>query len=157
MHSFKNKSKRPVDALAVKKVSDWLTHSLKSRDASASKKTLAFLKVFHSVYRTWGKDGAIRGENISSVWFQNGKRLIRFVNCCGVVLNNDCIFVSWCRDSWMFGMMITMNNMKITFESSTSQNILASIWRHFYIFSKFLPFRLKINSQSICVHLHQHF
>ena len=89
-------------------------------------------------------------------WFQNGERLIRFINCCGVVLNNDCIFVSWCRDSWMFGMMITMNNMKITFESSTSQNILASIWRHFNIFSKFLPFRFKINSQSICVHLYQH-
>ena len=32
-----NNSERPVDALAVKKMNDWLTHSLKSRDASASK------------------------------------------------------------------------------------------------------------------------
>ena len=31
-------SERPVDALAVKKVNYSLTHSLKSRDASASKK-----------------------------------------------------------------------------------------------------------------------
>ena len=35
---WKNNSERPVDALAVKKMNDWLTHNLKSRDASASKK-----------------------------------------------------------------------------------------------------------------------
>ena len=34
---FLNNSERPVDALAVKKVTDSLTHNLKSRDASASK------------------------------------------------------------------------------------------------------------------------
>ena len=37
-------SERPVDALAVKKVTDWLTHNLKSRDASASKKDLRLVK-----------------------------------------------------------------------------------------------------------------
>ena len=31
-----NKSERPVDALAVKKITHWLTDNLKSRDASAS-------------------------------------------------------------------------------------------------------------------------
>ena len=35
---IKNNSERPVDALDVKKMNDWLTHNLKSRDASASKK-----------------------------------------------------------------------------------------------------------------------
>ena len=35
-----NNSERPVDALAVKNVNYWLTDSLKSRDASASKKHL---------------------------------------------------------------------------------------------------------------------
>ena len=33
-----NNSERPVDALAVKNINDSLTHNLKSRDASASKK-----------------------------------------------------------------------------------------------------------------------
>ena len=36
---MKNKSERPVDALPVKNVNYSLTHSLKSRDASASKNT----------------------------------------------------------------------------------------------------------------------
>ena len=36
---YKNNSERTIDALDVKKVTDSLTHSLKSRDASASKKT----------------------------------------------------------------------------------------------------------------------
>ena len=44
-----NNSERPVDALAVKKVTDWLTHSLKSRDASASKNLDALLE-FHSYF-----------------------------------------------------------------------------------------------------------
>ena len=35
-----NNSERPVDALAVKKMNDWLTHNLKSRDASASKNVI---------------------------------------------------------------------------------------------------------------------
>ena len=37
---IKNNSERPVDALDVNKMNDWLTHNLKSRDASASKKKL---------------------------------------------------------------------------------------------------------------------
>ena len=42
---YKNNSERPVDALAVKKVNHWLTDNLKSRDASASKKTFRTLSL----------------------------------------------------------------------------------------------------------------
>ena len=35
-----NNSERPVDALAIKKVTDSLSDNLKSRDASASKNSL---------------------------------------------------------------------------------------------------------------------
>ena len=39
---YLNNSERPVDALAVKKVTHSLTDNLKSRDASASKKEMAY-------------------------------------------------------------------------------------------------------------------
>ena len=37
-HGLKNNSERPIDALAIKKVTHSLTDNFKSRDASASKK-----------------------------------------------------------------------------------------------------------------------
>ena len=74
----KKNSERPVDALAVKNINDSLTHNLKSRDASASKKRMI-----------WGFSGVIWGD-LGTFWsdlndfkMQNHsvmKRVVKFVN-----------------------------------------------------------------------------